>query len=124
MVPFKRLIIRGGNMKLIGIVISSLIFISSAHALDLTAQSGEKVYFRGWQYRTDIVQSNIDRYNDDGFLGNHRIYWGNGLNINSRLNNKSDKTAFQKHNIFFNSVDVGLFCLFSDFYGQNNHVFY
>ena len=65
MVPFKRLIIRGGNMKLIGIVISSLLFISSAHALDLTAQSGEKVYFRGWQYRTDIVQSNIDRYNNE-----------------------------------------------------------
>ena len=59
-------------MKLIGIVISSLIFISSAHALDLTAQSGEKVYFRGWQYRTDIVQSNIDRYNNE-MIEHHNI---------------------------------------------------
>lgn len=27
--------------------------------------SDETVYFRGWQYRTDIVQDNIDRYNNE-----------------------------------------------------------
>ena len=32
-------------------------------ANDLTASSGETVYFRGWQYKPDIVQSNTDRYN-------------------------------------------------------------
>ena len=51
--------------KFVGIVVSSLVFFSGAQALDLKAQSGENVYFRGWQYRTDIVQSNIDRYNDE-----------------------------------------------------------
>jgi multiple sugar transport system substrate-binding protein len=34
-----------------------------AGAADLKATSGETVYFRGWQYKTDIVQSNVDRYN-------------------------------------------------------------
>ena len=34
----------------------------------------------------------IDRYNDDGILGNHRLFWGDGLNINSKLNFKSEKT--------------------------------
>ncbi|NJM92182.1 MAG: carbohydrate ABC transporter substrate-binding protein [Rhodospirillaceae bacterium] len=32
-------------------------------AAELAATSGETVYFRGWQYKTDIVQSNVDRYN-------------------------------------------------------------
>ena len=35
------------------------------HASELAAESGEDVFFRGWQYRTDIVQSNIDRYNNE-----------------------------------------------------------
>ena len=35
----------------------------SLRANDLTASSGETVYFRGWQYKPDIVQSNTDRYN-------------------------------------------------------------
>lgn len=30
----------------------------------LKAQTDEKVYFRGWQYKTDIVQDNINRYNE------------------------------------------------------------
>ena len=39
----------------------------SAHAepMDLHAKSGEPVYFRGWQYRTDVVQDNVDRYNKE-----------------------------------------------------------
>ena len=58
----------GGNMnlnRLITVVFSSLFIATGAQAVDLSAQSGEKVFFRGWQYRTDIVQSIIDRYNDD-----------------------------------------------------------
>ena len=31
----------------------------------LEAQSGETVFFRGWQYKTDVVQDNVDRYNRD-----------------------------------------------------------
>jgi multiple sugar transport system substrate-binding protein len=36
-----------------------------AAEMDLKAASGETVYFRGWQYKTDIVQSNVDRYNKE-----------------------------------------------------------
>lgn len=35
----------------------------AADAPDLRAISGKPVYFRGWQYKTDIVQSNVNRYN-------------------------------------------------------------
>src|SRR5215510_14559521 len=35
----------------------------AAASWDLKATSGETVYFRGWQYKTDVVQSNVDRYN-------------------------------------------------------------
>lgn len=35
----------------------------AAAAPDLRATSGQPVYFRGWQYKTDIVKSNVDRYN-------------------------------------------------------------
>ncbi|MBV9244384.1 MAG: carbohydrate ABC transporter substrate-binding protein [Methylobacteriaceae bacterium] len=31
----------------------------------LRAQSGKTVYFRGWQYHPEIVQSNVDRYNSE-----------------------------------------------------------
>ncbi len=34
-----------------------------AATFDLKATSGETVYFRGWQYKTDIVQDNVNRYN-------------------------------------------------------------
>ena len=39
----------------------------SARAADspLKATSGKPVYFRGWQYHPEIVQSNVDRYNHD-----------------------------------------------------------
>lgn len=32
--------------------------------MDLKPTSGETVYMRGWQFRTDVVQSNVARYND------------------------------------------------------------
>jgi multiple sugar transport system substrate-binding protein len=34
-----------------------------AAAFDLKATSGQPVYFRGWQYKTDIVEDNVSRYN-------------------------------------------------------------
>ena len=52
-------------MKFLYTIILSLLSINIVQAADLSAQSGETVFFRGWQYRTDIVQSNIDRYNDE-----------------------------------------------------------
>ena len=30
---------------------------------EFAATSGEKVYFRGWQYKPDVVQDNVDKYN-------------------------------------------------------------
>ena len=36
-----------------------------AEAMDLHATSGQPVYFRGWQFRTDIVQGNVERYDKD-----------------------------------------------------------
>ncbi len=35
----------------------------AAGPMDLKATSGQPVYFRGWQYKTDVVQSNVSRYN-------------------------------------------------------------
>ena len=32
-------------------------------AADFKPNSGETVYFRGWQFRTDVVQGNVDTYN-------------------------------------------------------------
>ncbi len=37
--------------------------LGRAATFDLKATSGQSVYFRGWQYKTDIVQDNVDRYN-------------------------------------------------------------
>jgi len=37
----------------------------AAQDLDLAPTSDETVYFRGWQYKTDIVQDNVQRYNDE-----------------------------------------------------------
>ena len=34
----------------------------------------------------------VDRMSDDGILGNHRIFWGDGYNPNSKLNPESTKT--------------------------------
>lgn len=36
-----------------------------ANAQDFKPTSDESVFFRGWQYKTDIVQSNVDRYNEE-----------------------------------------------------------
>jgi multiple sugar transport system substrate-binding protein len=36
---------------------------SRAATWSLKADSGQPVYFRGWEYRTDIVKDNVDRYN-------------------------------------------------------------
>ena len=37
---------------------------ASAATDPLEATSGKPVYFRGWQFATDVVQSNVKRYND------------------------------------------------------------
>ncbi|MBN9073839.1 MAG: extracellular solute-binding protein [Rhizobiales bacterium] len=42
---------------------SSLAALPFAHAADFKPTSGETVYFRGWQFRTDVVQGNVDTYN-------------------------------------------------------------
>ena len=42
---------------------SSLVSLPFAHAQDFKPASGETVYFRGWQFRTDVVQSNVNTYN-------------------------------------------------------------
>lgn len=36
---------------------------TSVFAQDFAAGSGEPVFFRGWQFRTDVVQGNVDAYN-------------------------------------------------------------
>ena len=36
--------------------------LSRAADADLAAKSGQTVYFRGWQYKTDIVEDNVARY--------------------------------------------------------------
>ena len=38
---------------------------AKAQAMDLKAASGEPIYFRGWQFRTDVVQGNVELYNKD-----------------------------------------------------------
>ena len=43
----------------------ALLAAATAHAQDLAPTSDETVYFRGWQYKTDIVQDNVDRYNSE-----------------------------------------------------------
>lgn len=35
-----------------------------AASADFEPKSGKPVYFRGWQFATDVVQSNVKRYND------------------------------------------------------------
>lgn len=42
---------------------SGLLGAPFANAQDYKPASGEKVYFRGWQFRTDVVQGNVDLYN-------------------------------------------------------------
>ncbi|HRY24584.1 MAG: extracellular solute-binding protein [Geminicoccaceae bacterium] len=47
------------------VVALGLVAAGGAVAQDLKPTSGETVFFRGWQYKTDIVQSNVDRYNSE-----------------------------------------------------------
>ena len=47
-------------------VTGALMLVSgTALAQGLEAQSEDTVFFRGWQYKTDIVQDNVDRYNNE-----------------------------------------------------------
>ena len=39
--------------------------LTAAGAQDLAATSDEPVYFRGWQFRTDVVQDNVETYNEE-----------------------------------------------------------
>ncbi len=43
---------------------SALPLRRASAAASLKAESGQPVFFRGWEYRTDIVQDNVKRYND------------------------------------------------------------
>jgi hypothetical protein len=38
---------------------------AQADTVDFKATSGETVYFRGWQFRTDVVQANVEAYNKE-----------------------------------------------------------
>lgn len=42
---------------------SSFAGAAFAQGVDFKPTSGETVYFRGWQFRTDVVQENVDLYN-------------------------------------------------------------
>ncbi len=52
------------SMTVVGATALALIN-GAVQAQSLEAESGESVYFRGWQYKTDIVQDNVDRYNGE-----------------------------------------------------------
>ena len=49
-----------------GLLLAASLPSSFARAAEgeFEATSGETVYFRGWQFATDIVQGNVDRYNE------------------------------------------------------------
>ena len=54
------------KLRATAIAVTGAVMLMSGAALaqgGLEAQSGETVFFRGWQYKTDIVQNNVDRYN-------------------------------------------------------------
>ena len=54
------------KLRATAIAVTGAVMLMSGGALaqgGLEAQSGETVFFRGWQYKTDIVQNNVDRYN-------------------------------------------------------------
>jgi len=52
----------------------------------------------------------IDRMNDHGLLGNHRIFWNNGQNINEKVNQHSKKTITEMSYIS-NNIKDGFFFL-------------
>ena len=54
------------KLRATAIAVTGALMLMSGAALaqgGLEAQSEETVFFRGWQYKTDIVQNNVDRYN-------------------------------------------------------------
>ena len=56
------------KLRATALVVTGALMLVSGTALaqgGLEAQSGESVFFRGWQYKTDIVQDNVDRYNNE-----------------------------------------------------------
>ncbi len=52
----------------------------------------------------------IDRMSDNGILGNHRIFWGDGLNPNCKVNPNSEKTITELVYIK-NSIEDGFYFL-------------
>ena len=46
-----------------GIALAGRPAIGQAQGMDLKATSGKTVYMRGWQFRTDVVQANVTKYN-------------------------------------------------------------
>ena len=63
--PTRRSVLRGAAMVGAAAAAGTFapIWTARADAADLKAQSGQTVYFRGWQFRTDIVQNNVETYN-------------------------------------------------------------
>ena len=56
------------KLRATALAVTGALMLVSGTALaqgGLEAQSGETVFFRGWQYKTDIVQDNVDRYNGE-----------------------------------------------------------
>jgi hypothetical protein len=54
----------GGAAGLLGAsALSPPVLGAPLTAADFKPTSGETVYFRGWQFRTDVVQGNVDTYN-------------------------------------------------------------
>lgn len=48
----------------VGVLMAASAVTVDAAAAELLPTTSETVYFRGWQYRTDVVQENIQRYNE------------------------------------------------------------
>ena len=56
------------KLRATALAVTGALMLVSVTALaqgGLEAQSEETVFFRGWQYKTDIVQDNVDRYNGE-----------------------------------------------------------
>ena len=55
------------KLRATAMAVTGALMLASGTALaqGLEAQSDETVFFRGWQYKTDIVQDNVDRYNNE-----------------------------------------------------------
>ena len=56
------------QLRATALAVTGALMLVSGTALaqgGLEAQSEETVFFRGWQYKTDIVQDNVDRYNGE-----------------------------------------------------------